>query len=433
MITRKSLNQFPSKTGIYIFKQKKQPLYVGKSVNIKARLISHYENAQFGGKEKSIIDLSDKIDFILTDSEFKALLLESELIQKYRPKYNSRWKDNKSYLYIEITGEEYPKIFLARKTEIDTNSKNLYYGPFSSVKTVESLLRSIRKIFPYCGQKKIGIAPCFYSKIGLCKPCPNDITHLRQNYSGQGGLRIKLKKQYRKNIREIIKTLEGKTDSVVKDLTNKLKLLINEEKYEEALVLRNKLHSFSNLINNQGFYSEEGQYNRSAEMLNNLFELLKKYIDISKLHRIEAYDMSDLTQKDATGSMVVFIDGQSDKSQYRKFKIKSKFSVSDTKRFEEVITRRFKNKWDEPDLIIVDGGRPQVMTVKTILAKLNKKIPIVGIAKNPDRLVILENHILKTLRLSLNSLGFNLVRAIRDESHRFARKYHLELRGRKMV
>lgn len=428
MITRKNLNQFPSKTGVYIFKQKKLPLYIGKSVNIKARLISHYENAQFGGKEKSIIDLSDKINFILTDSEFKALLLESELIQKYRPKYNSRWKDNKSYLYIEITGEEYPKIFLARKTEIDTNSKNQYFGPFSSVKTVESLLRSIRKIFPYCGQKKISITPCFYSKIGLCKPCPNTINELTDCQ-----LRIKLKKQYKKNIREIIKTLEGKTDSVVKDLTNKLKLLTNEEKYEEALLLRNKLNYFNNLVNNQSFYSEEGQYNRSPEMLNNLLELLKKYIDISKLHRIEAYDMSDLTQKDATGSMVVFIDGQSDKNQYRKFKIKSKFSVSDTKRFEEVITRRFKNKWDEPDLIIVDGGRPQVMTVKTILARLNKKIPIIGIAKNPDRLVILENHILKTLRLSLNSLGFNLVRAIRDESHRFARKYHLELRGRKVV
>ncbi len=425
MVTKQELNKFPAKIGVYIFKEKGIPLYIGKSVNIKARLISHYENAAYGGKEKSIINLSDRVEYVLTESEFKALILESQLIQKYSPKYNSRWKDNKSYLYIAITGEEFPKILLARKTEIEKKSKNLYFGPFASVRTAESLLKSIRRIFPYCSQKKIGDKPCFYSKIGLCNPCPNEIKKI-----SDCSLLIKTKRKYRKNLREIIKTLEGKTDSVIRDLRNRLKQLSKEEKYEEALILRNKINDFNNLVSNQSFYQEEGQYNRSDEMLNDLMGLLA---GISKPHRIEAYDMSDLGQKDATGSMVVFIDGQSDKSQYKKFKIKDPKSISDTKRFEEVLFRRFKNKWEDPDLIIVDGGRPQVLTAKNILYKLSKNIPLIGIAKNPDRLVVLEGKILKTLRLPLNSLGFTLIRLIRDESHRFARKYQIQLRSRKMV
>jgi len=429
MITRQELKNFPSKTGVYIFKQNSLPVYIGKSVNIKARLTSHFENAAYGGKEELIIKFSDKIEYIITESEFKALLLESKLIQEFRPKYNSRWKDDKSYLYIEITtSDEFPKIFLSRKTEIEKRSKNIYFGPFSSVKTAESLLKSIRRIFPYCSQKKITSQSCFYSKINLCNPCPNEINRIT-NYA----LRIKLRGIYKKNIKEIIKTLEGKTKLVLKDLSKGLNKLIKEERYEEALILRNKLNNFNYLINNRSFSHEEGQYNRSEKMINDLKNLLSKYIDISDIHRIEAYDMSDLSQKQATGSMVVFIDGQSDKSQYKKFKIKDSKSISDTKRFEEVLVRRFKNNWEKPDLIIVDGGRPQVFTTKKILSGLKINIPFIGIAKNPDRLVIFKEKKLKTLRLLNNSLGFILIKLIRDESHRFARKYHLFLREGKMI
>jgi len=429
MITRQELKNFPSKTGVYVFKQNNLPVYIGKSVNIKARLTSHFENAAYGGKEESIIKFSDKIEYIITESEFKALLLESKLIQKYRPKYNSRWKDDKSYLYIEITtSDEFPKIFLSRKTEIEKKSKNIYFGPFSSVKTAESLLKSIRRVFPYCSQKKITERSCFYSKIGLCKPCPNQINGLT-DYE----LRIKLKREYKKNIKQIVKTLEGKTELVLKDLSASLNKLSKEKKYEEALILRNKVNDFNNLVNDRSFSHHEDQFNRTEKMIDDLKDLLSKYIDISDIHRIEAYDMSDLSQKEATGSMVVFIDGQSDKSQYRKFKIKDLKSISDTRRFEEVLVRRFKNNWEKPDLIIVDGGRPQILTVKKVLFDLKINIPLISIAKNPDRLIILTKKKLITLRLPNNSLGFILIRLIRDESHRFARKYHLFLRDKKMI
>ena len=124
------LEKLPSTSGIYIFKKNKSYLYVGKSVNIKARVKSHFENAKIDIKESLIVKNSDSIDYVITDSEIKALLLEAELIQKYHPKYNVIWRDNKSYLYVKITvKEEYPKILLVRR---ENDGKSKYFGPFPS-------------------------------------------------------------------------------------------------------------------------------------------------------------------------------------------------------------------------------------------------------------------------------------------------------------
>ena len=133
----------PNSTGVYFFKKKNKILYIGKAVSIKARVLSHLENAKLDQKEALIVKNSDYIEYYLTDSEFKALLLESSLIQKYQPKYNLRWKDNKSYLYIKVTiKDEFPKIFSVRR---ENDGKSLYFGPFQSQKDVEEILKMIRK------------------------------------------------------------------------------------------------------------------------------------------------------------------------------------------------------------------------------------------------------------------------------------------------
>ena len=183
MITKKHIKKLPSIIGIYLFKKNKIVNYIGKSVNIKARISSHLENAKLDNKERLIIDSSNKIEVIPTESEFKTLILEAKLIRKFQPKYNSIWKDDKSPLYIKITiKEEYPKIFLIRKPSFakaskgkELNKNSLYFGPFSSTRTAETIISDIRKITPFCTQKKITKKACFYSKIGLCNPCPNEI------------------------------------------------------------------------------------------------------------------------------------------------------------------------------------------------------------------------------------------------------------------
>ena len=175
-------------------------------------------------------------------------------------------------------------------------------------------------------------------------------------------------------------------------------------------------------------------YNKSKESIELLKKLLQNHIsDGEPLRRIECYDISNLSQKDATASMVVFVDGLPDKSQYRKFRIKNLRLRSDFDMLEEVFERRLKHNWPKPNLVVVDGGVPQVVKVKRVFKKLGVDIPLLGIAKHPDRLILNAPTKLTTLRPSMNNLGFNLIRALRDEAHRFARKYHLLLRQKKML
>jgi excinuclease ABC subunit C len=476
----------PSTIGVYIFKTKSgEILYIGKSVNIKARIKSHFENAKLDLKERAIIQGSDKIETIATESEFKALILESSLIQKFRPKYNKIWMDDKSYLYVKIAmSEEFPKISLMRKSDMSVLKpenpktqkikKDIFFGPFSSRRTLENLLREIRRVIPFCSAKKITKSSCFYSKIGLCNPCPNYIENLRiyeftnTRIQGNENSRIEnrelrkievLKKEYKKNIKEIIKIFEGKTEIVLKDLRKELVELSKEQKYEEALQLKNRIERFERLISERGFEDHSSPFSTTYTLQPTTFlvKLLAPYFqNIDNLHRVECYDVSNLNFKEITAAMTVAIDGQVDKSQYRRFGIKNlelrirnnnenNFQKSlrttnyvlrtgpvDWELMHSVFLRRFKHlEWEFPDLLVVDGGKPQVRMAVQCMVELNLKIPVIGIAKNPDRLVI-GNEEMPTIRPELNNSGFNLIRLLRDEAHRFGRKYHLFLREGKI-
>jgi excinuclease ABC subunit C len=415
-INKKTINGLPSFSGVYIFWQKNQPLYIGKAVNLKARILSHWQNAKLDLKEKLILEKSDRIETLTTQSEFQAVLLEAELIKKYQPKYNVRWRDDKNFLYIKITvKEKFPKVLVVRKED---DGKSLYFGPFSSTKVVNDLLREIRKIVPFCSQKKLGKKPCFYSKIGLCHPCPNYILSLetQSNASLPKPNHASLQKLYRSNINKIIYILRGKFDIILNSLEKELKTAIKEEKYEEGLRLRNRICLLRKLISERSFMEEESVNQELS----------------SAIKRIECYDVSNLAGQEATASMVVFTNGFADKKEYRRFKIKTVNKPSDTEMLAEVITRRLAKKdWPLPDLIVVDGGKPQVSAISKVLKDHKVKIPLVGVAKKPDRIVLAKNG--KTLFLPENSSFFNLLKHLRDESHRFAKKYHLLLRKKKIM
>jgi excinuclease ABC subunit C len=424
-----ALAKIPSTFGVYLFTKKGKAIYIGKAANLKARIKSHIESAKIDRKEELIVVNSDGIEVIITDSEFGALVLESELIKTHHPKYNTRWKDNKSYLYIKITvKEKYPKVLLSRR-ENDGRSK--YFGPFSSVQSATEIIKQVRRIIPFCTQKKISRYPCFYSKINLCSPCPNAINKVKDIR-----IREKLQQKYKRNILKILKILKGSTKVVLNDLKGDLQRAIKSQNYEQAIVLRNSILRFENFIHRQltlkdGFSAPVSAKNRIEKLQS---YLINYFPQISSLSRIECYDISSFAQKEGVGSMVVFVSGQADKSQYRRFRIKNPFIHSDFEMLEEVLERRFRQSWPRPDLILVDGGKPQVRVFIKVLAQLKQDIPVVGIAKNPDRLII-GNINLPTLRLQISNPAFNLIRLIRDESHRFAKKYHLYLRtqGLKLI
>jgi excinuclease ABC subunit C len=414
MITKKQVKNLPSTIGLYLFKKGKIINYIGKSVNIKARVFSHLENAELDNKERLIISNSDIVETITTESEFKALILEAKLIKEHQPKYNSIWKDDKSQLYIKITiKEEFPKIFLSRK---ENDKKSLYFGPFSSVRIAETIVNDIRRIIPFCTQKKLSQKACFYSKIGLCNPCPNEIKSLI------------LKKQYRKNINQVVSILRGNVKKIVNDLYHQLNILIKKSDYERAIIIRNKIFRFDRLLelrDDSGFFS-----NNNEKKLEEMLAILKKYFSgLKKLDRIEAYDISNLGLKQAVGSMVVMKNSQIDKKEYRRFKIRQTGSRSDFERLREVMKRRLNQSWPLPNLIIIDGGRPQLKTVRKVFQENHVDIPLLGIAKNPDRVIVGVDGF-PNLFLKNDSKVLSVIRVLRDESHRFARKYHLFLRSK---
>lgn len=430
MIDKSELQKAPSQTGIYIFYEKKTPIYVGKAVNIKARLFSHLKNAETDKKESIIITKATKVDWQIVDSEFKALLLEAELIKKFQSKYNLILKDDKSQLYIKITSEEFPKVHIVRRED---DGKSQYYGPFSSCQTVSLIVRNIRKVIPFCTSNKTTKRKCFYSKIGLCDPCPNYINTL------QGSDRIKYTKEYLNNIRKLKRLLSGKTQGILLELNRKIKNLSKSQNYEEAINLRNKLQSFQKLLvlhrDNWGDTTVDNMDKSKIEFNH----VLSKYfsgqdLDINNT-RIECYDVSNISGEHATASMVVFENFSPLLSEYRKFKIKTKRRTSDPYLMREVLIRRFNNKWKLPALIILDGGRPQLRAFQKLIKddeinpifSQNQVFPIIGLAKNPDRLI--SGWDLTPINTREIPNLFNTIKQLRDESHRFAKKYHVLLRS----
>lgn len=426
-LERKLLNEhLPASNGIYQFVKGDEIVYVGKSVNIKARVLSHIEAAKLDNKEAAIVRNSDSIRYFVTDTEFKALLLESQLIRSIKPVYNVRWRDDKSYLYIKISiKDEYPKVFLSRHEE---DPKARYFGPFPSVRTTQDIIRSIRRVFPFDTQKNLSKRACFYSKIGLCNPCPNVIQQ-------EPDLETKkeLQRQYKLNIRRVMRVLEGNTDAILKDMYNDLKELSEDQRYEEAIVQRNRILRFERFLQGRQLDKRgEEVFNQAEEGMESLRKLLlRTFPELPLPKRIECYDISNTNQQEITASMVVMTDGMIDKKQYRKFRIKDMTVQSDFEAMREVFQRRIKREtWPVPDLIVVDGGRPQVRTVMEVFAQNEYGVPFIGIAKNPDRLIT-GTPDMSMIRPPLNHPGFSLVRALRDESHRFAKKYHVLLRSKK--
>ncbi len=397
-------------------------MYIGKSILVKARLLSHLENAKKSEKEASYVQGADSLELIQTDSEFRALVLEAQLIQTHRPKYNVRWMDDKSYLYIKITlKDDFPKILLVRR---ENEARAKYFGPFPSKWVAQEVLKEIRRVFPFCTQHKLTKTKCFYAKIGLCDPCPN-VSRTPED-----------KRQYRANIRNVVKTLGGDSTVVLKGLRNKLQQHTNDLEYEQALILRDKIVRFESLFANRLFGHDEWQeHNQSQDNTQSLQILLTKYFpQLDSLERIECYDISNLSLRESTASMVVFTNGQIDTAQYRKFRIKHPKTLSDFDMMAEALQRRCDNAWPTPNLIVIDGGKPQLRKVLgvTLVSDQFARVPVIGLAKNPDRIICGVKDF-PVLRPRLNNRGFNLLQHMRDEAHRFAKKYHVHLRTKAMM
>jgi excinuclease ABC subunit C len=413
VINKKTFAGFPETPGIYIFWQKNTPIYVGKAVNLRSRLGS-YLNLNLGPKTAIMVGEADSVSFIKVTTELESLLLEARLIRHFMPRYNIVAKDDKNPLYIAITKEEFPRILSVRKLETKGQKLTASFGPFPNSTNVKTILRMVRRAFPYSDHKN-GKKACLYNHLGLCDPCPNVIS----GFKNEALKKLEVKK-YRSNIRNIKRLLEGKFSVIQKDLLNTMRNLSENQDYEEAAKIRSQLMALDYVIQPRiepGEFIENPNLEEDLKQkeLKLLLNILSVYYPrLKSVARIECFDIAHLAGSAATASMVVFIDGEADKSEYRHFKVRQLNSQSDYDSLEEIANRRLNNKdWDKPDLVIVDGGLGQVKKFFNVFKASN--VAVVGIAKHPDRLIFPDGKKVPATRLT---------QRIRDEAHRFARRYH---------
>ncbi len=378
---KRQAQKFPLNPGVYLFLGKRgEVLYVGRTVSLKKRILNYFRN-DIDSRIKEMVGRAARLKYLKTKNLLEAIVLEANLIKKYWPKYNIKDRDNRSFIYIVIPNDDYPRPLIIRGREIEKfypvrslarkNRDAKIFGPYQSLALVKSALRIIRRIFPYGNCRPLSGKACFDYQIGLCPgACIGAVS----------------KEDYKKNIKNIELLLGGKN----KTLLNKLK----KENPEKAKSLTHI--GDAALIANENF------------------------LPIGGFSRIEGYDISHLAGKETYGSMVVFINGEASKKDYRLFKIKKVFPNDDLRALEEVVLRRLNHpEWRLPDLMLIDGGKPQIDFVSKSLKAAGRGMPIVGISKyQNDKLVfpVAAKNNFKELTAGVKE---TLVK-VRDEAHRFA-------------
>lgn len=415
--------EIPKQSGSYQFYNAEGKLiYIGKAVDLRSRVSSYWRigTNHTPAKARMVKEIS-RIEWITTESEIEALLLEANLVKKYQPQYNIDLRDDKRFYYIYISLEdEIPGVFLTRTI----GKSGRYFGPFVSSLAVKETLKAVRRIWPYCTMRSIQKKPCFYYQINRCLgPCAEKVSR---------------KEYIEKVIKPLILFFEGKKQTLFRQWKKEKKALEKAGEIEAAARIEFSITQMEYVLENTKVLSVAEKY------ANDTIELAK-VMGLPKVpERIEGYDISNTFGKEAVGSLVVFKNGEPDKSQYRKFKIKLEKEVTDRKKgdvwmLEEMLERRFNNDWPLPDLIIVDGGKAQLGVVSRVLKRHKLEIALIGItkgeglrsAKAPDKLYFPGQA--KPLELPLASPALHIIKRVRDEAHRFAITFHRERRSKRFL
>jgi len=409
-----SIDTFPTTPGIYLFYNKdKELIYVGKATSLRHRVQSYLRGARSTRPIEQMMHEVVDIEVKQTDSVLEAIILEANYIKKYLPKYNVDGKDDKSWNYIVITRDAYPLVTTMRQYDIDQiddaelQRRFMYMGgPYPGLNSA-STLKILRRLFQFstCQKRsKKTKAPCLYRQMDICLGvCTGEITP----------------RDYRTRvIRPLIRFLSGGKKRLITTLTRRMRDMARAHAYEEAGRLRNQITALTRI--------------RDVALINDSFfrDAHTSSTGDFTVTRIEGYDISNLGATGAVGSMVVFIHGEPDKSEYRRFKIRSVEGQSDVECLREVIERRLRHtEWHYPDIFLIDGGKPQVHRVKKVLAEYGVVVPVVGIAKGPAR---------KKNEFIFGETDPSVVRwvdahqsiliRVRDEAHRSAVAYQRKVR-----
>lgn len=525
MKTIEDAKKLPDLPGVYLMKDRENKvIYVGKAASLRER-VSQYFRGQESPKTRMLVRNIEDFEYIVTDNEVEALVLESNLIKEHMPRYNVRLRDDKAYPFIKITNEEYPRICIARRREHDEAQ---YFGPYPSSKAVRELIKIASGFGIRRCKKKIPCPPCLNYHIKQCAaPCISEVT----------------KEEYLDIIKNVTSFLKGKR-GIIQSMKEEMERLSKMQEYEKAARMRDQINALEELsekqrvsvagqkeqdviayavsknnANLQIFHISEGKLRgretfslstagadeaevlssfikqhyhdveppreiiipieiedgsvsrwlsdrgsklktpksrtekdlmklarENAQMLldqnilqeskvkNDMLWSLQNALDLPVLPLIiEAFDISNISGADATGSLVVYENGKPDKKNYRRFRIKTLAGVDDFAMMKEVIQRAYSRRKEEgkrmPDLILIDGGKGQLNSALDALHRLGLSLSAAALAKEFEYIFLPERD--APVILPKDSPALQLLQRIRDEAHRFALAYHRELRNRK--
>jgi excinuclease ABC subunit C len=416
----------PSRPGVYKFFDKdKNILYIGKASSLKSRVSSYFVGDHFDRPRIiQMLDLVDSLETVETENDIESLILESALIRDHKPPYNASLKDDKSYAWLYInTQDDYPTVRIVRTVRKDEYKKGRLFGPYPSGRAIQRVFKYLRKLYPFCTSKD-PTKPCFHYYIGLC-PGP-DAT----------------KEQYRHNIGQIIKFLQGKKKTHIRELERKMHDYAVAQNFEKAAELRDKISDLKYLGQKIGFtyFDTERDYILSREeRIKESLEALCTELGLDNAQRIECYDISNIKGQLAYGSMVVAINGVPATSEYRVFKIREMDTSDDPAMLSEVLRRRLRylqmpgddSLNEKPDIILIDGATTQLKAVSDLIPG---SIFLMGISKGRKyrRKGQKKRDEFWTVRqkvvLQLSIRNTQILSNLRDESHRFALLHHRKLR-----
>jgi len=439
------LKKLPDTPGVYKFRDAQgKLLYIGKATSLKKRVGSYFSKVH-DNRIQAMVDQIAAVETIPTRSALEALLVEAQQIKQYLPPYNVMEKDDKTFASIAITDEPIPRVIVTRPTKKEIVKLKYIYGPYTSAATARTAIKLIRRIFPFHSQatanteriKRIAerISPnrhsgepmarpestsrsdsgqarmttnrqlCFDAKIGLCP--------------GVCGGRMSIK-AYHERIAQLRLFLEGKRKRVIASLKQAMKHASKNQEYERAAQIRDQLYALEHIRDVALLTQDEFGAPRISGRTHSY------YIP----QRIEAYDISHVSGEDAVGSMVVFTNGKMDSAEYRKFRIRGEARPDDTRMLKEVIDRRLNHpEWPYPNLFLIDGGTGQLHAVQQVLKARHLSIPTAALAKGPER----KRADLYSSDPAAKLIPLSLLIQLRDESHRFAIRYHRTLKRKRLL
>jgi len=425
------LKTLPRSPGVYFhLSADGEIIYVGKAAVLRNRVHQYFQSSRdMDAKTRALVADIAMTDWVETESEIDALFLESEMVKRYMPKYNILLRDDKSQMFVRIDMKsEWPHVSFTRNPDDD---KAVYVGPFYSGFALKKALHYLRRVFPYYTKAPQRERADFDTHLGL---------NPRSDMTSQ---------EYKVNLRKLIKYIQGGRTTILKEIERDMKRAARSEEFEVAAVLRNRLTYLKELQRRIVFGDKEFMNISKDKALADLAELLGLE---NPPARIEGYDISHMSGTNVVASMVVFTNGISNRSEYRKFKTHIDQN-DDFFNMNETLTRRLSEKnqkaWGLPALFLIDGGKGQLDAATRARDEQGVALPMIGLAKREEQIVI--HHTKSGVKLNkelLSSLGghymtsdtftlvnlphdthvVKLLQRIRDESHRFAVSYHTTLK-----